>query len=729
MKKLFLSMMALGFGFAAFSQGYYQIPGPTGSNPGGLNTDAEYPPGGGLPSGWTTIMTGNGADQWSGAYSVPFTFQFNGSAETQFKVSNTGVLTFTTGAATIPTETNADLPDATIPDKSVLCWGLNVKGTGDYIVTKTFGTAPNRQFWISFNSASEKNIQSGWLYMSIVLEETSNAIYLVDQRFFCTDGTNPCSNKTALSLGIQINSTTAVKVAGTPSYAAVSGNNVVDPTDNKYFGFFPGTQLVRDLKMLSTSVSDIVIKSANTAVSGTLTNYGSATVNSFDLYYSVNGGAAVKSSIGSVSIATGDVYTYTSLTPYVAPAGGIPGKILIWTANINGGADQKVSNDSVSKSFFVVNGTGAPKKVFVEEATGAWCQHCPDAHTYLQKLHDDFGSDVVLAVHHNSDAMTNPESNLINTAFASGYPNGYIDRGFYSGYTKVGTNRGDWNNLVTTQKTKYTPVKVNMKNVSFDPTSRLIKFDVEAEFTDYYAGDIRIGAMIKEEYMRGPAGGAPDYDQVISSIYTTNPAHVYYNYTSPMGGYYHKHVIINIPSGAWGSAGSIPATAAPGDKFSKTYTYTLPALTNVAIAANAQFSPKGVTVFGRNKPQEIWLIGFVAKNNTDVTMRDVLNVNERQMWDLAAGTVKLAKGTTALNAYPNPANNSSAIEFELLKSQKVTVKITNALGQLMSEQILDEVTAGSHTIKLDTDKFANGMYNVTIIGEEVNGSCKLMVAH
>ena len=719
-------MLALGMSFPAFSQSYYIIPGPSGSNPGNLNADAEYPPGGGLPAGWTTLMTGSGTDVWSAATNIPFAFKFNGVAETQFKVSNTGVLTFTTNASSVPSESNADLPSAQIPDKSILCWGLNVKATSDYIVTKTFGTAPNRQFWIQFNSAAEKNIQSGWLYMSIVLEETTNNIYLVDQRFFCTDGTTPCTNKTALSLGIQVNGTTAVKVAGTPSYQAVSGNNVTDASDNNYYAFYYGVQAAFDLKMLSTSVSDLVTKNANTSIQGSLVNMGSTAINKFDLYYSVDGGTSEKASITGVNIPTGGTYNFTHTKPYVAANGGVSGKIVIWTANPNGSADEKVDNDTLKKSFFVVNGTGAPKKVFFEEATGAWCIHCPDAHTYMEKLKEDFGSDVVIAVHHNADAMTNTESDAVNAAFASGYPNGYVDRTLYSGYSKVGTNRTDWNNLVTKQKALYTPVKVNISNVSFDGTTRKIQFDVEAEFTDYYSGDVRIGAMIKEGYMRG-AGASPLWDQAIASSYITNPSHLYYQKKTPMVGYYHKNVIINIPSTAWGSAGSIPATAAPGDKFKKTYSYTLPALTTATIPTTAEFTPVG-SVYGRNKPQEIWVIGFVAKNNTAVTKREVLNVNEQQLWDLSAGTMPIKAGTTAVEAYPNPASTGTAVQFDLPVAQQVTVRITNALGQVVAEKSVNNLSAGSQSIDLNTENLANGLYNVTILGNSVTGSTKLMIA-
>ncbi|MBL0071768.1 MAG: hypothetical protein IPP34_08130 [Bacteroidetes bacterium] len=74
------------------------------------------------------------------------------------------------------------LPSALIPDNSVCVWGLQATGANDNIVVKTFGTAPNRQYWIFFTSYSIPGNTAGWTYWSIVLEETSNKIYLVDQR-------------------------------------------------------------------------------------------------------------------------------------------------------------------------------------------------------------------------------------------------------------------------------------------------------------------------------------------------------------------------------------------------------------------------------------------------------------------------------------------------------------------------------------------------------------------
>ena len=133
---------------------YWRIDYPNAAtNPGGLNTDDEYPVGGGLATTWATIQGFSATPVWSPAQTIPFSFSFNGAAVTQFKVSTSGVLTFNTGSSmAAPAYAKASLPDATIPDQSVCIWGLAALGSNDNIVTKTFGTAPNRQLWVQFSS-------------------------------------------------------------------------------------------------------------------------------------------------------------------------------------------------------------------------------------------------------------------------------------------------------------------------------------------------------------------------------------------------------------------------------------------------------------------------------------------------------------------------------------------------------------------------------------------------
>ena len=232
MSKVFYLFVFLNFYTIAFGQAGYVIEHTNNNaNPGGLNTDSEYPVASGLSTTWTSISSPNASTpQWSSINAIPFSFDFSGSPVTHYKVSTSGVLTFDTAASIPPSYTKGILPNNGIPDKSVCVWGLAAPGVNDIIVQKTFGSSPNRQHWVLFSSFDVDVYSSCYTYWSIVLEETSNKIYVVDQRNSCTSA--------SFSIGIQVNSSTAYTVAGSPSVQPLASTNF-SPVDNHYYEFIP----------------------------------------------------------------------------------------------------------------------------------------------------------------------------------------------------------------------------------------------------------------------------------------------------------------------------------------------------------------------------------------------------------------------------------------------------------------------------------------------------------
>ena len=158
---------------------YFYLPSTTQGNPGGLNNDNEYPNGSGLDASWTSLLAGgNSSPTWSPVDTIPFNFNFNGSPVSTFKVSSSGVLTFTTNAGIAPIYANASIPDPGIPNNSIMVWGIEGTGSNDEIVTKTFGPPGGQQYWVFFSSYTA----GSWTYWSIVFEEGTDKIYIVDQR-------------------------------------------------------------------------------------------------------------------------------------------------------------------------------------------------------------------------------------------------------------------------------------------------------------------------------------------------------------------------------------------------------------------------------------------------------------------------------------------------------------------------------------------------------------------
>ena len=363
---------------ASVSAQYYYLPSTVNGNPGGLNSDGEYPVGGGLAATWTAISTAPAATPaWSSTQTLPFAFQFNGSAVTQFKVSTSGILTFDVAALTAPSYTKAALPDASIPNNSVCIWGLASVGTNDFIVTKTFGTAPNRQQWVMFSSYGQVG-STCWTYWSMVLEETTNKIYVVDQRNSCTGAT--------LSIGIQVNSSTAYSVAGSPSVAIQAGTDAT-AADNKYYEFIPGVQLANNFIGNEVTVDDfLVLGQAPFVMTARFLNGGSNAITSAGLNYRINGGAAVSATVSTLNVASAATATLTHPQAWTPSAVGTY-TVDFWTSNPNGQADSDPSNDTVTKQVVVVNSI-AIRRPLIEVFSSSTCAPCAPANTTFKNLMD-----------------------------------------------------------------------------------------------------------------------------------------------------------------------------------------------------------------------------------------------------------------------------------------------------------------------------------------------------
>ncbi len=219
----------------AFSQ-YYILPNHhPGENPGGLNSNTEAPAGQGLPGDWQNILgSSSGLDGLSSIQNIPFEFEFNGEVVENYIASNAGFVTFTSDLQFGVAPGIRTLPSAEIPDRSVCVLGINGAGAMSNlsgVYTKTFGSAPNRQHWIQFNTFALGNTYTFW---AIVFEESTNRVYIVDQRTSAeaTDG---------VVVGIQIDANTAIAVNDGQEIQP-RAKDVGTDEDNMFYEFIFGEQ-------------------------------------------------------------------------------------------------------------------------------------------------------------------------------------------------------------------------------------------------------------------------------------------------------------------------------------------------------------------------------------------------------------------------------------------------------------------------------------------------------
>ena len=293
MRKLLLIVFSISLINTSFSQYTYSLSQNTG-NPGGLNNDNEYPVGAGLDASWTVILgPSQTTPSWSSTETIPFSFNFNGNTVSQYKVSSTGVLTFTTSTTAVPGTVNAALPSTSIPDASITLWGIQGIGTNDNIVSKTFGTPGSQQHWVFFSSYDGGG---SWSYWSIVLEESTDKIYIVDQR-------HAAAAAPLITAGIQINASAALMVTGSPSLSNLAGTDPTD-VDNRYYEFnFSSASCSKPYGFLSSNI---------TTNSVDLSWVGSANALSYNVEYGISG---FSQGNGTYFNDTASSYSFTGLLP------------------------------------------------------------------------------------------------------------------------------------------------------------------------------------------------------------------------------------------------------------------------------------------------------------------------------------------------------------------------------------------------------------------------------
>ncbi|MFH1319035.1 MAG: T9SS type A sorting domain-containing protein [Bacteroidota bacterium] len=131
----------------------------------------------------------------------------------------------------------------------------------------------------------------------------------------------------------------------------------------------------RDASVTSIDMSDyVLLGSGPQTVTGELTNYGSASITSLDLNWSVDGGPANTQSLSSLSIASLGTYTFLHSDTWTPSAIGTY-NIVVWATNINGSTDQNPGNDSFDKDIIVVDQV-IQRTVLVEEFTSSICGPC-----------------------------------------------------------------------------------------------------------------------------------------------------------------------------------------------------------------------------------------------------------------------------------------------------------------------------------------------------------------
>jgi hypothetical protein len=198
--------------------------------------------------------------------------------------------------------------------------------------------------------------------MSVVLEETSNKIYIVDQR------NNPTCTPTFFH-GIQLNATTAISVPSNPTPAINSADAL--PAGNNYFEFSFGTQapVAARIAAVTTPLNGYV--NDPVTIAGRLFNTGSQAITSCNLNYTINNGATQTASLSGLNVVSGATYSYSSSSLWTPSTSGAF-TLKVWCSGINGGT---VNSDTSTVTITVLP-PAIPNLLVFEHFTNASCAPC-----------------------------------------------------------------------------------------------------------------------------------------------------------------------------------------------------------------------------------------------------------------------------------------------------------------------------------------------------------------
>jgi hypothetical protein len=91
------------------------------------------------------------------------------------------------------------------------------------------------------------------------------------------------------------------------------------------------------------------------------------------------------------------------------------------------------------------------------------------------------------------------------------------------------------------------------------------------------------------------------------------------------------------------------------------------------------------------------------------------------LWNIIAGSAEINPGNLyhkrefgISRIYPNPANESTQIDFWIGKSNRVSLCICDSQGKILKTVMNCQLSKGNYTVRFDVDNFPCGLFYVQL---------------
>ncbi|MGB0887527.1 MAG: T9SS type A sorting domain-containing protein [Vicingaceae bacterium] len=471
-------------------------------------------------------------------------------------------------------------------------------------------------------------------------------------------------------------------VGGTSNDVVLShGGNVVDTRtatgDYQVFNF--GSGCAADGADFTAITTASVVAVGNNNIEGTVMNIGTANLTSFDVVYSIDGGANSVIFTATCNETTGNSYTFTHNVPWnTVNTGNYDVQVTISNVNGNGGASYTLNKD------IQVLGAVFPKTVVYEEGTGTWCGWCTRGLVGLSTMantHANDGTWIGIGVH-NADPMTVAAYDTEIGNFIGGYPSGIMDRHNVEVDPGLASLTAAYD-----QHVQINPeAKIEITGQTWNDASRAFTVDVATTFAlDMNGADYNTALIVLENGVTGGNG----YEQ--ANYYDDGAAGPLvdwdgFNYVGagdpiPAANMVYDHVARQLVDGWDGSANSVP--------------------TNVVFNTANPFNYSG-SIPAAHDETETEFVALIINNATG----EIVNATHAAL-NIPVG-INIINNSN-FNIYPNPT--TGLINIEGVKGANIVVY--DVLGAIVH----NEVVASAKTT-IDLSNLNKGSYFVKIINND-----------
>lgn len=531
--------------------------------------------------------------------------------------------------------------------------------------------------------------------------------------------------------------------------AALAGSNNVRFKFN-YVGDWDYFWYIDDFTVYTPATKDMAavavtmgayydIADAPIFVEGTLINLGTETVSSFDLNYSVDGGAPVTQAFSGVNIPFGGEYNFSHSTGFTPSAAG-DYEITAYASNINGGADAVPANDEASTTITVFENAVQRVPLF-EIFTSSTCPPCTPGNENFHSIVD-----------------TKPQAEFVSIKYQQDFPGtgdpyatfDAVDRRGFYGINSIPRMEidGGWDgNANSFSQALYVDALAKPAftflhaTYSVDVATQTVDFDIEAlPIIDYPAGNYRLQIAIIENLttQNVKTNGETEFYQVLKKMYLDeNGITVTLDNltTSTFSSEYTFQGNYRLPSNGQAANRIDHATEHSVEEFSdlRVVVWLEEVDTKEVLQAFNAVSPLDTDNDGT--PDEVE--AYSGTNPNDATDFPDLDGDGLSDWkEVSDGTNPLvADGTSikdvefemAVALSPVPANNVLNVAFALESKNDVSLSVIAADGKVVATQVLSDVEEVNTTF--DVTELTNGVYFLQVETENASSSKQFVVNH